>query len=203
MPLVILMSINSQFRIYLQGRSYTKGWVKMVSIPFLLLLLSTLHLHLLSLQAILLLFLLKLCFGTKGLAIHAQRCCILPYLIFLLFIFLLLVIYVNSVFLVYVPRCTDFLFQNMHLVPLFLWKWFILMFRALLLLIMYLNIDSIWSLLMILLFLHGFSCLNISLMCLMYLLILSRWLRTNSILKSRPKGLIMVVSLTISFNLFV
>ena len=35
---------------------------------------------------------------------------------------LLLVIYVNSVFLVYVPRCTDFLFQNMHLVPLFLRK---------------------------------------------------------------------------------
>ena len=79
MPSVILMLIDFQSRIYLRGRSFTKAYVKMVSIPFLHHHLSTLPpLQTLLLQLLLhpqlllchLLLLLKFCSGTIGLVIQ-------------------------------------------------------------------------------------------------------------------------------------
>jgi len=207
MHFVILMPINSQFRIYLRGRSYTKGWVKMVFIPFHLLLLFNLHLHPLSIQVALLLFLHKLYFGIKGLGILVPRYCILPYCI--LPYPLSIQVALSNVPSIIIfgssdicsqcvscisAKCTNFLFQNMYLVLLLLWNQFILMLGALLLLYLYLNTSFMWYLLMILLVLLGYSCLNISLMCLVCFYILSLLLRISSIPKSRLWGLMVVVN---------
>ena len=77
-PFVILMLIDSQFRIYLRGKSYTKGYLKMGSILFHPLLLFHLHLHPLSIPSVLLLFLLRPCFGTKDLGILVPKFYIWP-----------------------------------------------------------------------------------------------------------------------------
>ena len=169
-----------------------------------------LHLHPLSIQVALLLFLHRLYFGIKGLGILVPRYCILPYCILpypLSIQVALSDVPSNIIFgssdicsqcVSFVSaKCTNFLFQNMYPVLLFFWNQFIMMFGALLLLYLYLNTGFMWYLLMILLILHGYSSLNISLMCLVCFYILSLLLRISSIPKSRLWGLMVVVNLLI------
>ena len=68
----------------------------MGSILFNPLLLFHHHLHPLSIQVVLLLFLLRLCFGIKDLGTLVPRFCILPYLMYTLLTFLLLVIFFSQ-----------------------------------------------------------------------------------------------------------
>ena len=88
MLVVILMLINSPFRIYLRGRSSTKDWVKMVSTLFhhslLSILLLTLLLKFLNHLRFLvcrLVILLKFCFGIKDLDTQVQSFFILLFIL--------------------------------------------------------------------------------------------------------------------------
>ena len=102
------------------------------------------------------------------------------------------------------PRCKNFLFQSILCLVLILHNLFTMMFKALLLLLLYLAINSTSFLLMTSLDSPGYFFLNISLKCLLFSYILKLLVRIKLGLKSKHLELMLGVSiLVIIVSIFV